>query len=543
MLAGTAAFAVTIDQIQAQIDAILSRSAVSGNTWSILIEDLDGNTTYYQRNPDTPRKPASNTKIYTTACAYEKLGWNHSWNGTNILSGVRLINKPSDNALADSLITHIGSQLSGSATYAAGAQDVIQWCQSIGIDMTGAQMYDGSGLSHSNRFTARQTLKLVRHMAKTYTSYDDSFPIGCVDGTLASRFCSTVGSGRVHAKTGTLTGVVALSGYIANPNDGKWYLFSILANNVSDRDATRQAVDDCANVMGQKGIPSNPPLPTGIVVDNANGGDRYVAAGEWGTSTSSGYWATGSRFAFVVNQPQDNTATWTPVLPSSGVYKVYAWWVTGSNRSPGAAYTVNHKYSSTLARVNQQTNGNKWNLLGEYKFNAGEDGSVVLSSAASHNGGDASAVVSADAIQFVYVGPEPVEVIVDNTAPSFTASSNWFGSTSTSGYLGSDYRARACAQTSDLAAWAADLPMDGTYKVFARWTADPNRTNSAAYVVTTPNGNVTVNVNQQQNNGTWVLLGEWPLYQGLAPRVQLSCWGATGKYVVADGIRFVRTGD
>ena len=41
-----------------QIDAILARAAVAGNTWTVLVENTDGSVIYYQRNPTTGQAPA-----------------------------------------------------------------------------------------------------------------------------------------------------------------------------------------------------------------------------------------------------------------------------------------------------------------------------------------------------------------------------------------------------------------------------------------------------------------------------------------------------
>ena len=41
-----------------QIDAILARTAVAGNTWTVLVENTDGSVIYYQRNPTTGQAPA-----------------------------------------------------------------------------------------------------------------------------------------------------------------------------------------------------------------------------------------------------------------------------------------------------------------------------------------------------------------------------------------------------------------------------------------------------------------------------------------------------
>src|SRR5437867_2147969 len=62
-----------------QIDAILARPAIAGNTWTILVENKDGAVIYYQRNPTTGQAPASNTKIVTTSAAFGLLGTNYAF--------------------------------------------------------------------------------------------------------------------------------------------------------------------------------------------------------------------------------------------------------------------------------------------------------------------------------------------------------------------------------------------------------------------------------------------------------------------------------
>src|SRR5690606_20816522 len=105
-----------------------------------------------------------------------------------------------------------------------------------------------------NRFSARQTVDLTRYMIGAFPSWNTTLPIGCVDGTIGSRFCGTAGSGRVHAKTGSLSSAIALSGYIDNPYDNRRYYFSFMANRSSiDQAATRAAIDECVVLMGARG--------------------------------------------------------------------------------------------------------------------------------------------------------------------------------------------------------------------------------------------------------------------------------------------------
>jgi len=72
-----------------------------------------------------------------------------------------------------------------------------------------------------------------------YPLFYDTLPVGGVDGTLAHRYVGTPSAGRVHAKTGSLTQVAALSGY-ATRLDGQEVVFSILVNAAKgDQLATR----------------------------------------------------------------------------------------------------------------------------------------------------------------------------------------------------------------------------------------------------------------------------------------------------------------
>ena len=58
----------------------------------------------------------------------------------------------------------------------------------------------------------------------------ESLPLSGVDGSLSGRFLNSPASGLVHAKTGTLSHVNALSGY-AQTQQGRHFVFSIFCNN------------------------------------------------------------------------------------------------------------------------------------------------------------------------------------------------------------------------------------------------------------------------------------------------------------------------
>ena len=96
-------------------------------------------------------------------------------------------------------------------------------------------MADGSGLSRYNYATADLMVAILRRM------YDDprhrepwleALAVGGQAGTLQKRFVGTPGEGRVRAKTGAISNVRALSGYVPAAN-GEQLVFSIIVNNVT----------------------------------------------------------------------------------------------------------------------------------------------------------------------------------------------------------------------------------------------------------------------------------------------------------------------
>ncbi|MBO7392708.1 MAG: fibronectin type III domain-containing protein, partial [Abditibacteriota bacterium] len=135
--------------------------------------------------------------------------------------------------------------------------------------------------------------------------------------------------------------------------------------------------------------------PSEIIVDNL----EASTSGSWTSGTYAGGWpTTASQYisASVKTSPTA-TCTWTPQIPITANYDVYAWWCAGSNRTTAATYTINHANGSSSFTVNQQTNGAQWNLLAsDVRFNAGTSGNVVLTNQAV--GGS---VVIADAVRFV----------------------------------------------------------------------------------------------------------------------------------------------
>jgi hypothetical protein len=86
--------------------------------------------------------------------------------------------------------------------------------------------------------------------------------------------------------------------------------------------------------------------------------------------------------------------------------------------------------------------------------------------------------------------------------------------------------------------FSPNLPYAGSYQVYARWTADSNRATNVPIDVNYANGTTTFSVNQQTNNGVWVLLGAFSFNAGTNGSVLIRNDQANG-YVIADAVRFV----
>ena len=153
---------------------------------------------------------------------------------------IQIINKASQNLHAEMLLREVARVVRGVGTLAAGLDERKKFLEEIGIveDGTGFAFGDGSGLARQNLTTPESTVQLLRYMWQRPDRdvWLQSLPIGGVDGTLDDRFQKIRGAERVHAKTGEIEHVNALSGYLeSRPNH--WLAFSIMVNATTAKDA------------------------------------------------------------------------------------------------------------------------------------------------------------------------------------------------------------------------------------------------------------------------------------------------------------------
>jgi serine-type D-Ala-D-Ala carboxypeptidase/endopeptidase (penicillin-binding protein 4) len=123
----------------------------------------------------------------------------------------------------------------------------------LGVNGDSYYLKDGSGLSRQNLVTPQALVQTLRGMSKSGNAsiYKNSLPIAGVSGTLKNRLKNTSAEGIVYAKTGTLTGVGALSGYIDSPNYEP-LIFSIIVNQSELSTAKlRNAIDDIVLILSR----------------------------------------------------------------------------------------------------------------------------------------------------------------------------------------------------------------------------------------------------------------------------------------------------
>lgn len=160
-------------------------------------------------------------------------------------------NQPSNNLYAEVLLRTLGaakkrSQTKNQSSAEMGLAVVKATLTDMGVDPQGYAIEDGSGLSRHNLISPEALVQLLKGMAQSPEAdiFRASLPVAGVSGTLKNRFKNTAAQGIVQAKTGTVSGVNSLSGYVDSPNY-ETVVFSIIVNQ-SDRPAKmmRPAVDE-----------------------------------------------------------------------------------------------------------------------------------------------------------------------------------------------------------------------------------------------------------------------------------------------------------
>ncbi|HUS05033.1 MAG TPA: D-alanyl-D-alanine carboxypeptidase/D-alanyl-D-alanine-endopeptidase [Bryobacteraceae bacterium] len=157
---------------------------------------------------------------------------------------LRVLAKESQNLHTELVLREVARVVSGNGSLSEGLQQLRQFLTEAGIGEKQYHFDDASGLSRKTLVTPMTVSKLLTYMygSKLREEWTGILPVGGVDGTLAKRFRTAHGP-EIHAKTGTISHVTALSGYVL-PAAGRRYAFSILVNNFNAEAPAIRAVTD-----------------------------------------------------------------------------------------------------------------------------------------------------------------------------------------------------------------------------------------------------------------------------------------------------------
>ena len=230
--------------------------------------------------------------------------------------------------------------------------------------------------------------------------------------------------------------------------------------------------------------------PNGEVVDQGDSGFAMVGSWTASTSASDGKYY-GADWLWIAAGTGANTLTWTPDVPASGSYEIYASWTADNAHATNATYRITHAGGSTDITVDQTWayGKNRWNLLGTYSLDPAQGHKVELSD-------DGNGKLSGDAIKVVAAGAEPTTAV-----------------------------------------WTPVIAETLEYDVYARWSEDFKRSPAATYTIHHSGGSTDVTLDQRYYGGQWHLLGRFQMAPASDHRVELP--DLDDHQLIADAIQFV----
>jgi D-alanyl-D-alanine carboxypeptidase/D-alanyl-D-alanine-endopeptidase (penicillin-binding protein 4) len=164
---------------------------------------------------------------------------------------VAFINHYSHNLSAELAFRVIGRSVDGAGTFAAGAQAVGRFLrEQVGLPAGAFRVTDGSGLSLLDEATPRSLVRLLAWMrqAPEGPAFYQSLPV--VGEGIRSRMLGTPAVGRLRAKTGTMSEVSALSGYVTSAG-GEELAFALVGNHLASVQRARDTQDSIGVVLSR----------------------------------------------------------------------------------------------------------------------------------------------------------------------------------------------------------------------------------------------------------------------------------------------------
>ncbi|MDQ2979057.1 MAG: D-alanyl-D-alanine carboxypeptidase/D-alanyl-D-alanine-endopeptidase [Acidobacteriota bacterium] len=151
---------------------------------------------------------------------------------SDILPTLAVVNKHSQGFYAEQVFKTMAAEKMGQGTWANGVALVKQFLVGLGLDPARYDLRDGSGLSPYNRVGAADLVRFLQAMNRHPRGEEWKATLamsGESEGTLRHRLRGADVKGRILAKTGTISGVSTLAGFVTC-DSGKTYAFAILLN-------------------------------------------------------------------------------------------------------------------------------------------------------------------------------------------------------------------------------------------------------------------------------------------------------------------------
>jgi D-alanyl-D-alanine carboxypeptidase/D-alanyl-D-alanine-endopeptidase (penicillin-binding protein 4) len=141
-------------------------------------------------------------------------------------------NLSSVNTYAENLLKTVGNQAKGTGSFSAGIEATIEFWKNRGLDVDGMFLYDGSGLTPSNRLTAAQLTGILQAMSLNprFEDFKAGLPLAGRTGWLANQLRGTPSEGVLYAKSGFIANVRSYAGY-SKTSDGKEIAFAFIVND------------------------------------------------------------------------------------------------------------------------------------------------------------------------------------------------------------------------------------------------------------------------------------------------------------------------
>ncbi|HEX2868352.1 MAG TPA: D-alanyl-D-alanine carboxypeptidase/D-alanyl-D-alanine-endopeptidase [Ignavibacteriales bacterium] len=168
------------------------------------------------------------------------------------------LNKTSDNLSAEMTLRAMAYRFFGKpATPENGIKMVDSLITLSGLNYKDYRIVDGSGVSHYNLVTTELLLDVLKYIyyskPRLFGVLYNSFPNAGVDGSLGNRMKNTLAFNNLHAKTGSLSGVNSLSGYVTAQNKHMLAFSAIIQNYVGSASRAIKILDEIGRILSESG--------------------------------------------------------------------------------------------------------------------------------------------------------------------------------------------------------------------------------------------------------------------------------------------------